>query len=113
MKRFLTIIILLFLAVTIKAELTPQELAQLSSTERSIYLNQLQEIIKKYEKDIFQAEDMIRMGKEMKSDNAKFSGAYYVAKGMDLKEKAEKDFKIAQQRLDSAAREAIKRNKKR
>ena len=113
MKKILFALVLMQVFTGAKAQLSQTELNQLNPTQKSIYLNQSREIKQKYETAIFRAEDMIKMGKEMKSDNARFSGAYYIAKGMELKEAAEKEYRMAQQRLDNAAREGIRNNRMR
>lgn len=111
MKKII-ILALTMISLGAKAQLSQQELSQLNPTQKKIYLEQSQDIRKTYEDAIFRAEDMIKTGKEMKIDNARFAGSYYIAKGMELKETAEREYRVAQQRLDSAAREAIRNNQR-
>lgn len=115
MKKILFALVLMQVFTGAKAQLSQTELNQLNPTQKSIYLNQSREIKQKYETAIFRAEDMIKMGKEMKSDDnaTRDAGAYYIAKGMELKEAAEKEYRMAQQRLDNAAREGIRNNRMR
>lgn len=64
------------------------------------------------EEDLIKAEYMIKLGEEMKSDNAKFAGTERVLRGMNLKEATQKrmdEVKKMQGALDKAAREAIKK----
>ncbi|MBQ7461872.1 MAG: hypothetical protein IJS63_06400 [Bacteroidaceae bacterium] len=117
MKKLLITLVALFGFMTnANSELSQSELNKLTSQQRQIYLNQLNELnaqLKQLEWDLFKAEDMIKMGQEMKSDNGKFSGSYYVMKGMNLKEKAEKEInktKSFLQALDKSAREAIRKS---
>jgi hypothetical protein len=94
----------------VNAQISEDEYNKLNSNQKSIYSKQKSEIEKKYESDVFRAEDRIKMGNEMKMDGAKFAGSYYTIKGMNEKDKAEKERKEAMDRLDKAAREGIKNN---
>lgn len=119
MKNLLITLVALFGFMTnANAQISQSELNKLTSQQRQIYEKQLKEYngeIKKAQTDLFKAEDIIKMGNEMKSDNAKAAGTAHVMRGMELKEKAEKAIKEAQKKiklLDDAAREAIKNNEK-
>jgi len=119
MKNLLITLVALFGFITsANAELPQSELNKLTSQQRQIYEKQLKEYnaeIKKAQTDLYKAEDIIKMGNEMKGDNAKSAGTAHVMRGMELKEKAEKAIKEAQKKiklLDDAAREAIKNNEK-
>ena len=119
MKKLLITLVALFSFITsTNADLPKSELNKLTTQQRQIYENQLKEYkdeIKKAKVDLFKAEDIIKMGNEMKGDNAKAAGAAHIMRGMALKEKAEKEIKEAQKKiqlLDDAAREAIKNNEK-
>lgn len=99
------------------AQLSRSELSNLTPEQRDIYKRQYQDLshtIKAAEQDIFKAEDIIRIGEEMKRDNAGTAGAAHIMRGMEMKEKALKAKKEAERGLrllDAAAREAIKNNK--
>lgn len=115
-KLFITLVGLFGFIAIMNAELTQSELSKLTSQERQIYLNQLKQLnskLKDLDRDLFQAKDMIKMGEEMQRDGAGAAGAAHKMRGMELKEKTEKAIKETQRSLtllDSAARDAIKRN---
>ena len=115
-KLFITLVALFGFIAIMNAELTQSELSKLTSQERQTYLSQLKELnskMKELDKDLFKANDMIKMGEEMQRDDGKQAGAAHIMKGMELKEKTEKAIKETQRSLtllDSAARDAIKRN---
>lgn len=123
-KILLTLTILFGIIVHTGAELSQSELNKLTSQQRQIYLNQLKELnqkLKQLDRDIFKAEDMIKIGQEMQREpdgSAKQSGAVYIMRGMELKEKATREIRETQNALvllDRAVREAIinnERNKK-
>lgn len=119
MKKYTIIIIALFLGCcSVKAQLSSSELAKLNPQQKSIYERQSAEIKAKIEaaqKELYKAEDIIKMGNEMRGDDAKAAGAAHIARGIALKEKAQKaiaEAKKEQVLLDRAAREAIKNNEK-
>lgn len=119
MKKYAIIIIALFLGFSsVKAQLSTSELNKLTSQQRSIYERQSAEIeaaITAAQNDLFKAEDIIKMGNEMRSDDAKAAGAAHIARGAALKEKAQDALAKAKKErtlLDQAAREAIKNNEK-
>lgn len=100
------------------AQLNQSERSWLTSDQLSMYDCQYSELtsaIKSAENDLFKAEDRIKMGKEMNREEGNKVGNFYIAQGMELKEKALKAKKEAERGLrllDEAAREAIKNNKK-
>lgn len=117
MKKYTIIFLASFLGCcSVKAQLTSSELDKLTPQQKSIYERQAAEIKAKIEvaqTDLFKAEDIIRMGNEMKSDNAQAAAAAHIARGVALKEKAQNalaEAKKEQVLLDQAAREAIKNN---
>lgn len=119
MKKHTIIFIALFLGFcSVKAQLSSSELAKLTPQQKSIYERQSAEIKAKFEvaqKDLYKAEDIIKMGNEMRGDNAKAAGAAHIARGVALKEKAQKalsEAKKEQNLLDQAAIEAISNNEK-
>lgn len=119
MKKYTIILIALLMGCgSIKAQLSSSELAQLTSQQRSIYERQSAEIrsaLKAAENELFKAEDIIKMGNEMKSEGANSAAAAHIARGAALKEKAQKaiaEEKKKQALLDQAAREAIRNNNK-
>ena len=119
MKKFTLLIIALFLGFySAMAQLSPSELAKLTPLQKSIYERQSAEIkaaIKAAQDELFKAEDIIRMGKEMMDDNAKAAGAAHIARGVALQEKAQKVIEEERKKqvlLDQAARESIEKKKK-
>lgn len=119
MKRFIIIAISIIASVfSASAQISQSERDQLSTEQRAAYDRQYKEltqVIQNAERDIFRAEEIIKMGEEMKRDNGGVAGAAHAARGMELKEKAEKAKKEAEKGLrllDEAARKAIKNNKK-
>lgn len=119
MKKYTIFFIALFIGCcSAKAQLSSSELAKLDPQQRAVYERQSAEIkaaIKAAEYDLYKAEDIIRMGNEMLADNAKAAGAAHIARGVALKENAQKaieEAKKEQALLDQAAREAIKNNEK-
>ena len=119
MKRVLFVVTAMLLGCfSAKAQLSQSEKNQLTPEQRSIYERQYKELtqtIKLAEDQIFQAEDIIKMGEEMKKDNAGAAGAAHVMRGMEMKEKAQKAKREAEnglRLLNEAAREAIKNNKR-
>lgn len=119
MKKYTIIFITLILGCcSAKAQLDSSELAKLTPQQKSIYERQSAEItaaIKAAQYELYKAEEIIKMGTEMRGDNAKIAGAVHIARGVALKEKAQKaiaEAKNEQVLLDRAAREAIKNNGK-
>lgn len=118
MKKLFVLSILLSFAFSANAQLSQSELSQLDQNQLDIYLSQSRELanqIKQLEEDLFKAEYMIKLGNEMKGDNAKFAGTERVIRGMNLKEATQKrmvEVRKMQSALDKAAREAIKNNQK-
>ena len=118
MKKLMVLSTLLFIALNVKAQLSQSELSKLDKSQLEIYLRQSKELaneMKQLEADLFKAEDMIKMGKEMQGDNAKQAGAVHIMRGMNLKEATQKrmgEVRKKQSLLDSAAREAIRNNQK-
>lgn len=119
MKKYTFLFIALFLGCfSVKAQLSSSELAKLTPQQKSIYERQSAEIraaIKAAQDELFKAEDIIKMGNEMRGDNAKTAGAAHIARGVALKEKAQKaiaEAKNKQVLLDKAARDAIRNNEK-
>jgi PBP1b-binding outer membrane lipoprotein LpoB len=119
MEKYTIIFIALFLyCCSAKAQLNPSELAKLNPQQKSIYERRTAELkaaIKAAEYELLKAEDIIKMGNEMCNDNAKAAGAAHIARGVALKEKANKaitEAKKEQVLLDQAAREGIKNNEK-
>lgn len=120
MKGFLSMRTFAFVAVMCctlmaNAQLSQSELSQLDKNQLNMYLSQSKDLanqIKQLEEDLIKAEYMIKLGEEMKSDNAKFAGTERVIRGMNLKEATQKrmdEVKKMQSALDKAAREAIKK----
>lgn len=119
MKKYsILIVALLFGSFSAKAQLSQSEKSQLTAEQRTIYERQYKELtrtIKTAEEQIYKAEDIIKMGEEMKRDNAGTAGAAHVIRGMEMKEKAQKAKREAENELrllDESARKAIKNNKK-
>ena len=119
MKKILLLTLSLVLGViTTSAQISQSELNQLTPDQRSSYVRQQKQInadLKAAQDDLFKAEDIIKMGKEMKGDDAKVAGAAHIARGVALKEKAQQAIEEAkknQRLLDQAAREAIKNNQR-
>ena len=119
LKTSMILFIALFLGYSpLRAQLNPSELSQLKPQQKSIYLQQSAEIkaaIMAAQNDLYKAEDLIKMGNEMKGDNAAAAGAVYVTRGVALKEKAKKALAEAEKEqalLDQAAREGIENNKR-
>lgn len=111
MKKILVILVaFISFGFSANAQITKEERDKLTDKQKKIYDTQSKEIKETKEWNVFKAEDKVKMGKEMKQDNAKFAGAYYQIKGASDKEKAEKKAKEDQGRLDKAARQAIKNN---
>jgi hypothetical protein len=118
MKRIVfSSIFLLFNLFAANAQLSQSELNQLSSVQREIYnkqYNELTQAIKTAEYDLFKAEDRIKMGEEMNREEGNKAGNLYIAQGMEMKEKALKAKRDAEQGLQllyEAAREAIRNNR--
>lgn len=115
MKKLFVLSMLLSIAFNSNAQLSQSELSQLDQNQLNTYLNLSREFanqIKQLKEDLIKAEYMIKLGKEMKSDNAKFAGTERIIRGMNLKETTQKrmdEVKKMQGALDKAAREAIKK----
>ncbi|MBQ7550664.1 MAG: hypothetical protein IJT04_03945 [Bacteroidales bacterium] len=115
-KLLIALIALSGFVVNANAELSQSELNKLTVQQRQIYLNQSKELnekLKRLNRELFKAKDMIKMGQEMQRDNAKQAGAVHIMRGMELKEKATKEIEEVQNELvllDNAARDAIKSN---
>ena len=119
MEKYTIIFIALFLGCySAKAQLSSSELSKLNPQQKSIYERQSAAIkakIKAAQDDLFKAEDIIKMGNEMRGDNAKAAGAAHITRGVALKEKAQEALAEARKEqalLDQAARDAIKNNEK-
>lgn len=117
MKKYTFFVFALILGYcSVNAQLSPSELAKLTPQQRSIYERQSAEIkakIRAAQDDLYKAEDIIKMGNEMKTDNANAAGAAHIIRGVALKEKAQTalaEAKKEQVLLDQAAREGIKNN---
>ena len=117
-KSILIVLFLLWGVFSALAQISQSERNQLTADQRSTYDVQQKQInadLKAAQDDLFKAEDIIKMGQEMKGDDAKAAGAAHIARGVALKEKALKAIENAKQNqrlLDQAAREAIRNNKK-
>lgn len=119
MKRLFILCLTIVLGCfTAKAQLSSSEYSQLTSSQKADYDRMsaaYRADLKAAQDDLYKAEDIIKMGNEMKGDNARAAGAAHIARGVALKEKALKAIEEAkknQRLLDQAAREAIKKNKK-
>lgn len=118
MKRFLFLLAFSLICFSVKAQISQNEYSQLTPQQQSLYDRQSADIkatLKAAQDDLYKAEDMIKMGNEMKGDNAQAAGAAHVARGVALKEKAQKAIAEAQKNqrlLDQSARQAISENKK-
>ncbi len=118
MRKFFTTAILIIMGtIATLARITSSEYSQLTPEQRTIYDRQygeLTRVLKSAKDDLYRAEDIIKMGQEMKSDNAGAAGAAHIARGVAMKERALQEIREAENSmrlLDDAARDAIRRNR--
>lgn len=117
-NQLITLVALFGFMTNANAELSQSELNKLTSQQRQIYLNQLKELnarLRQLDMDLFKAEDRIKMGEEMNREPGTKAGNFYIAQGMEMKEKAIRGINETKNTLvllDQSAREAIKRNER-